>query len=358
MGILDGLITGYTNAILGPAPTDVGGAYSKLQTELNSKYEKNKQAFEADPANAGKAFQMPDALQRWNDQIQGMMTSGDPVLQKEALEQMNDYYKRATDVAADNTPTSMREFTLAQQNPEYADYLAEKQRRGGTNVNVNIPQGEKWVPLDKLGDFTQADGSPIPPGTTYDELRAMGAMPVQTQQQVKSGVGTDLMVSSMKDLRDSIDTAPTATQQITSTLRNMTGLPGAAANIALNAMGNKATVSDTKFNNSTRMLTGQITNLMNGAGASEGERDYWASLQAQVANDPITRRIKYNAMVDFANTMANRARKAGVADVPDLSEIQKFKIDEKPKKSAVRQSIDNNLGSATKPKSNTTVVNW
>lgn len=359
MGILDGILTGYTNAILGAAPTDVGGAYSKLQTELNSKYEKSKQAFEADPANKDKVFQMPDALQRWNDQIQGMMTSGDPTLQKQAMEQMTDYHKRATEMGKDATPNSVREYQFAQQQGfqgTYEQWIKSKAAAGRTNISIGGGQEDKWVPLDQLKNFTDANNNPIPPGTTYGQLASMGAKAIQTEAQGKSGTGTDILVSSLNEVKDVIDTAPETGQKGAAYLRALPGAAGAISNLALDAAGVKPSESDTRFTNATRMLTGQITNLMNGASASEGERDYWATIQPQITDNKQTRMLKYNQMVDFAQSMANRARTKGVQNVPDIN-IKKFDIPkDAPKKS--KSSVDTNLDKVTQPKSEVINVTW
>jgi hypothetical protein len=192
MGLLDGIIKGYTDAVLGPDTNQTADVYKRLQDEMTSKYNSQKSAFEADPSNSGKSYQMPDALTRWQDQISGMIQSGDPLLQKEGLNQLSAFQQRATSPGTDGRTSSIKEYQFAQEQGyqgSYQQWVNEKAAAGRNSVNVSVNSGMNGVEGINFVSAADKERLNLPQGTSYyvnksGEIKeAPGGHDIATQQQ-------------------------------------------------------------------------------------------------------------------------------------------------------------------------------
>ena len=317
-GIMDSLIKGYTNRVLGPdqneAARNTATAYANLQDAMNTQYNEQKVAFETDPANKGKSWSAPTPIERAQDEISAMILSGDPTLQSRGLQMYG-----SIQPTSDSSTAAIKEYQYAVSHGYKGTFKDWKEaQKGGTTVNVNSSNVDKPVTISDLSKLTMPDGSPVPPGTTYGQLRDMGATLAQTQPQAKSGTSADIIGTNLQLLRDSIDADSSPIRGAGTVLRTAPGVMGSMVNAAMTASGYPMNDKAVDFNTSVRTITGHVTNLMNGAGASEGERDYWASLQPQFTDDLNTRKRKFNNILEFGQFMAERAKSAGVKDVPDF----------------------------------------
>lgn len=90
-----------------------------------------------DPATGANASGMvtgPSELERWKMQIDGLITSGNPVLQEQGLSMLAAYRQRATapESKTDGRPTSVKEYAYAVQNGykgTYPEWVQSKKAR-------------------------------------------------------------------------------------------------------------------------------------------------------------------------------------------------------------------------------------
>lgn len=348
MGILDGILKGYTSAVLGPDPMDTANAYNKLQSELNTRYDTDKQKFEADPANTGKAYALPDPLQRWQDQVNGMITSGDPTLMKEGLAQLSQYNQRATQpMSGSDAPSAVKEWqALRAQGDDISlkDYLREKQSRGGTTVKVQVGQAAKEIPYTDLKNFVWPDGSPVMPGTTGQQLIDGGARPIQSEQQRVAGAGGDVLEQSTEGMTDTAAAAVgTPAENVLNELRTRPGLIGELADMGLNLAGVPMKEAPAKFINYRASVVQQTVKLMSGASATDQEKSDYQRMLPKLTEPLDVQLIKIKQANDFADAIIERNIAAGIAPA---SARRGYKAKESDK---VSKGTDTAVGNATQP---------
>lgn len=316
MGILDGILKGYTTAVLGADPMDTANAYKNLQTELNTRYDADKQKFEADPANQGKAYQLPDPLQRWQDQVNGMITSGDPTLMKEGLNQLSQYQQRATATTTTDAPSSVKEFLFAKDQGYqggYQDWVKEKAAAGRSNVNVSVNAGEKPMDVADLMKLRLPDGSPVPFGMTPNQAVAAGAQPIQTEQQRVAGTSGDVLETATEQLGGALEAASdTPTAGVLAEARTSPGVVGKLVDVGLNLAGRPMKEDEVKFSNYKTSVVQQTVKLMSGASATEGEMDTYRSMMPKFTDPPAVRKVKFEQAQQFAKSVLARNVQGGV----------------------------------------------
>lgn len=319
-GLIDSFMQGYINRVNSQngggrvanntlAAQNTASAFQRLQDAISQDYSQQ----QAQAKASGQEWKMPSPTERFNDQVQAMILSGDPQLQERGLALM-------TPDAMDKPTDFQRNFEyLKQANPNLSEMEYFKMLHPGpasTNVRVNIPKQQQMVSIEDSQKIFMPDGSHPPIGSTYEWVASRGGRSAETSDQSKAGQATDTLSGSMETIRNNIDASPTPVSGAVTALRTQPGLVGQIVNTAANAAGVPMKQTDVQFQSATRMATGQVTNLMNGAGASEGERDYWATLQPLPTDDQMTRRVKFNQQNDFIRNMTNRARARGV-QVPE-----------------------------------------
>ncbi len=324
-GILDDLMQGYTASVFGNKPNPVleaqntASSYQKLQAAIAADYGQQQKDFESDPANAGKQWQMPSPSERFNDQVQAMVLSGDPGLQKRGLDLIK------PDENTQETADQKNFDWLSQQNPNMSQMDYFKMLHPGravTNVNIKMDQP---IPISDLQKMTGPDGKPLPPGITYTQAVAMGAKLNQTENQTNRGLAVDSINQNFNTLHDNIDpSGNSAGQKILDTARTTPGVVGMVANAAAGAMGIPSNNAADKFALSINNINSQVIKLMSGLAVSDSEYARWRNTLPNITDSSQTRRIKFNQMLDFATDIGNRAAKAGVSDVPDFGSIPKF----------------------------------
>ncbi len=332
-GLIDSFMQGYINRVNAQngggraanntlAAQNTASAFQRLQDAISQDYSQQ----QAQAKASGQDWKMPSPTERFNDQVQAMILSGDPALQERGLALM-------TPDAMDKPTDFQRNFEyLKQANPNLSEMEYFKMLHPGpasTSVRVNIPKQEQMVSIEDSQKIFMPDGSHPPIGMTYSQVAQLGGRAAETTDQSKAGQATDTLGGSMKVIRENINASPTPVGGAITALRTQPGIMGQVINTVANAAGVPMKPTDVKFQAATRMATGQVTNLMNGAGASEGERDYWATLQPLPTDDATTRAVKFNQQNAFIKNMTNRARARGVSvsdynvkDVPVPAEIK------------------------------------
>ena len=315
-GLIDSFMQGYINRVNSQngggraanntlAAQNTASSFQRLQDAIKQDYDQQKTTAQ----QSGQEWKMPSATERFNDQVQAMILSGDPALQERGLALM-------TPDAMEKPTEFQRNFEyMKQANPELSEMQYFQMLHPGpaqTRVNVNIPKQEQMVSIEDSQKIFMPDGSHPPIGMTYSQVAANGGRSAETTDQSKAGQAVDTLSSSMQTIRDNIKASNTPIGGAMTAIRTQPGIIGQAVNTVANAAGIPMKPTDVKLQNAIRMATGQVTNLMNGAGASEGERDYWGTLQVLPTDDDMTRQVKFNQQNDFIRNMSDRARARGV----------------------------------------------
>ncbi len=320
MGILDGIISGYKEAILGPDPNQISAAYKGLQNSINSRYDVDKQKFEADPSNSGKAYELPDPVTRWQHQIDGMITSGNPTLQQEGLRQLSQYHQRATAATTSEAPSSVKEFQYARDNGYQGSYPDWKQlnKSGGNNVTVRVGDNDKPMSISDSMNVVMPDGT-HPIGLTPRQAMEAGGTVKTTKDETDRGSSIEALGDAVDDMGDVIDTDVKPIEGVIGTFRNQGGVINDAVNAVLTEAGFKNKHDVVKFVSAQKRITGQVTKLMSSASATESERDYWDSIQPKLSENPDIRKIKHQQQVQFRDMLVNRAKQGGAYKAPKTS---------------------------------------
>lgn len=323
MGFLDKIAKGYSNAVLGPDGSQTANAYAALQQELSSKYNKNKEIFEADPANAGQQYKMPDPLTRWQEQIDAMIKSGDPMLMKEGLGQLSQYQQRATATTTVEAPSSVKEYQFAQSQGyggSYQQWVLDKAAANKSSFNVNVNPAQQLLTLKDSMGLVNERGEHPPVGIPLGELPSMGYKPMLNDTQRQAGTSGDVLQNATTALGENLDPGGTPAANVVNELRTSPGVIGNIADTLLSASGIPMTSTAVKFNNYKTSVTQQTVKLMSGASATEGEMATYRGMLPKFTDSPETKRIKFQQAQEFANSVINRNAAAGVAPSKGKSE--------------------------------------
>lgn len=192
MSILDNLMQGYANKVLGGGkgenPQQTADAFQRLQQAIANDYSQQKQEAEAQ----GNKWEMPSASERFQDQVNAMILSGDPALQNRGL--------ALVEAPKDERTAFQKEYEfLSRGNPSLdpmALYNQVHPGRAVTNVNVNTGGGFEGINFLSPEQKQQLN---LPQNTSYyvtksGEIKmAPGGADLATQQQTnvtKSSIQT------------------------------------------------------------------------------------------------------------------------------------------------------------------------
>lgn len=199
MGLLDDYMTGFSNAILGPqgktvSPSDTASAYQALQDELNNKYSQQEKLYNADPANKGKSWEAPDQFQRFRDQVDLMIKSGDPSLQKRGLALLS---QPAADTS--NRTANIKDYQYAVSQGykgTFREYMDEKAKASRTSLTVNTgnQRGDYLTPEEKRKGGLDPNAAYV---WTQD-----GPKPVATSKQSEEQKPINVAETTVNDLED------------------------------------------------------------------------------------------------------------------------------------------------------------
>lgn len=129
----------------------------------------------------GSGYEAPDPLTRWKTQIDGMITSGDPILQKKGMDMLGAYQTRATQPLSKTAAgtTAMQEYQYAVQQDGFKGTFQDwkEAMKSGTTTNVNMGgDGPERVKESDLKNYIFPPGVVPPVGATYDQIRDLGAV--------------------------------------------------------------------------------------------------------------------------------------------------------------------------------------
>ena len=315
MGLLDGILKGVENSILGPNPSDTASAYKRLQDELSSGYNQKKQAFEANPENKGKQYQMPDALTRWGDQINAMIASSDPVLQENALQQLGSYQQRMSSVQnGTEAPTSVREYHYAQTQGyqgSFQDWLRAKAEAGRSSINVNIAKQDQPMSVSDAKQVVLPNGE-LAFGMTPNQARAAGGKIVLNDTQRQAGTAGDVLAANQQLLEQNLNPSKNKVEAVTNELRTMPNVFGTVINAGMNLSGIPMSDKAAKFELAKGNISQQQLKLMSGASATESEMQQYRDKLPKFTDSPAVQRLKFQQATQFADSVIQRNSQAGI----------------------------------------------
>ena len=339
-GLIDSFMQGYINRVNSQnsggrvanntlAAQNTASAFQRLQDAISQDYGQQQEQAKAN----GQDWNMPSATERFNDQVQAMILSGDPALQERGLALM--------------TPDAMEKPTEFQRNFEYMKQanpgMTEMQYfqmlhpgPAQTRINVNIPKMDQPMTLEDLQKLQLPNGQPVPIGTSMREAGSMGAKVGQTKEQSDKGSAAEISAGAITQLGKNLNPTSNVKDTIVESLRNAPGLIGQVSSIAAGAAGIPTNPAAVKFNQAQSQASSQLLKIMSGASATDTEYERIKAQFPQIGESPATKAIKYNTMLDQTQAIVERAKSQGVTGLPDMSKIPRARVpdERKPRGSA------------------------
>jgi len=166
-------------------PAVVAKAYSALQQFLQQKALADRASFEQQAIANFRApqslesmpkYQEPSPLQLWRNRLDAMMQSGNPVLQKQAITELQaQSQETAKRPARSNAAQVALDAGYIEGTPEYQDFIKKQAMKvGGTTVNIGKP--EEAYSIDDLSKIKKPTGEPFEVGTKPSEAKQQGAV--------------------------------------------------------------------------------------------------------------------------------------------------------------------------------------
>lgn len=315
-GLIDSFMQGYINRVNSQngggraannalSAQNTASAFQRLQEAISQDYNQQK----AKAEQSGQQWSMPSPTERFNDQVQAMILSGDPQLQERGLALL-------TPDAMDKPTEFQRNYEyLKQSNPNLNEMEYFKMLHPGpasTRVNVNLPKQEQMVSIDDAQKIVMPDGSNPPVGSTYAWVAANGGKTVKTKDQSESAATGEVIDAGVKGMREA---SPQTTQApIPGTIAELRARPdilGTVLNTGLNVAGAPQKPADVTFMTRRNQVGMNITRLMSGASASDQDVARVTSMLPNLTDDPATREIKFKAAAAQANAYIDAAKQKG-----------------------------------------------
>jgi hypothetical protein len=144
----------------------------------------SKRMTESEFRNSGLARQPMSDQERWKNTIDSMIKSGNPVLQKQGLSALDQYFNHrasaedtlaAEAVKSESNPTSYKEYLRAtppeKRSPEhYNQWLIDKQARQRMQINIDNSKPKGFVSVNDAPSLRYRDGRPVDPYTPEEQL--------------------------------------------------------------------------------------------------------------------------------------------------------------------------------------------
>lgn len=328
-GLIDSFMQGYINRVNAMngggraanntlAAQNTASAFQRLQDAISQDYAQQ----QAQAKAAGQEWKMPSPTERFNDQVQAMILSGDPALQERGLALM-------TPDAMDKPTDFQRNFEyLKQSNPNLTEMEYFKTLHPGQNtrINVNLPKMDQPISLEDLQKLQLPNGQPVPIGASMRDAGNMGAKIAQTNQQGSTGSAAQISADAIQTLGQNLNPTNNIKDTVVESLRNAPGIIGQVSSVAAGAAGIPTNPAAVKFSQSQSQASAQLLKIMSGASATDTEYERIKALFPQITDSPATKAIKYNTMLEQTQAIVERAKSQGVTNLPDLSKIPRANV--------------------------------
>lgn len=160
----------------------------------------------------------------------------------------------------DKQPTAVQEYLYSVENDGYTGTFAKWKQDNKASTNINLSQGEKYIPTNELKDMMYPGGEPIPPGTTYAQAFKNGAV---LKNQISADVAgrvamIDAALDAFPTVRDNVlDDNGQLDQRVMKEMAALEYVPFGLAGIAVSSRAKQAyTALETGMQAITRLETG------------------------------------------------------------------------------------------------------
>jgi hypothetical protein len=144
-------------------------------------------------------YKEPTDLDRWQQQIDGLINSENPVLQAEGIKFLGDYNQRVntpkTQLTDNRSPGAKYADELGLAGKVRTDFIRSYAMKAGTRVLID--QADKYIPPNT--PMTDANGTPIaqPAGLTYQAANDLGYLFAQQPTAQEAKQAADIQISNM-----------------------------------------------------------------------------------------------------------------------------------------------------------------
>lgn len=290
-------------------PSSVAQAYSAIQQFMADKQKTDKamhefqtnQGFRAPQSlesfNATKPqYKQPSPLEQWKTRLEAMMQSGNPVLQKEAIGEMQslaqEEVKPPPAVVMSTAARMATELGYKPGTKSWNDFIAAYAAKV-PRTNVTVEAGKKMLTREQiLALVDNATGQPVrnaPINITADEADARnwsyGNM--ATEGEAKA----DAAFAASQEMLDRLDVLMTEGADVTGfagildDYRSANTLSGAAIDTLMNVFGAPMSPQNAEAHSITRNLASQLIQAMRGAQVGPAEIEQFVK-QLPVAGQP------------------------------------------------------------------------
>ncbi len=240
--------------------------------EKGTKPDSSKRMSMTEFMNTGMAKPEMSPQERWKNTIDMMIKSGNPVLQKQGIASLDNYFNSQAQ-GGETSPNSYREWTLAGQPGTYEDWLIRMKQAGSMKLNM----GDDTIKPSDADKFVDAQGNrvKIPAGTTYSQANANGWFYgyKQSAEEIKSEASLGLS-SDLLDRLDTYDAAGGDLSGIYGFVEKMRGEgnpTSIALDLAMSSMGMNIDPVDAEAIADATALANEMTAALKGAAASDEE---------------------------------------------------------------------------------------
>lgn len=181
-------------------------------------------------------------LERWKRQVDGLIQSGNPVLQKEGLSMIAQYRQQANATPSDSRTSGMKEYEYA-VSQGYQGTFQEWLALNPKGVNIKIGENDK--PLSGTEWIVGPDGQkiPIPVGATPNQMSAMypgatyGEQPTADEAKMEGAIASaQTELNQLEDLIITHGADISGVQGLIKEWRGGSTIAGSIANAALSVI--------------------------------------------------------------------------------------------------------------------------
>lgn len=320
-------------------PAVVAKAYSALQQFLQQKALADKASFEQQAAanfrvpqslESMPQYQEPSPLQQWRNRLDAMMQSGNPVLQKQAISELQVQSKETVDKKQPKISSSAQVALDLGYKPgtkAFNDFVRAHAMKSGSSVTIDM--GNKLVTREDAQNLIDEDGNrvtSVPLGLTYEQAAARRwsfGNPITAEEAKQEGslAAVEDMLLRLEELTSSGQADLSSFKGIIDDYRSGSGILNAASDRLLDVFGEVKKPEDVEAHSLAIALGNQLLQAYRGAAVGPEEKIDFI-LQLPTAGQPKAV-FDQNVQLTKRNLATIAARKRSMRGVPEPSPATK-----------------------------------
>lgn len=259
----------------------------------NDRWGANKQT--PPPSAEGTTFEAPSDIDRWRMQINAMMKSGNPILMKQAMSEMNPHQQRRTAVPTDTRTGDRKNWMAAIKDGSFKGTFVEwmdRYKNTGTNVSTYVDTANKTISKDDAASMRNKDGElvDVPVGMTYAEAynRGWTYSNIPSGEEARRGAFGSVAADELVSIRDGVKHLGEQGRNFITgilgnidTFREKSTPEGQIFNAVLDLVGVKQDPENAKIRARLRAVNATISRMLTGLDMPKHEVE---SLMAQLPN--------------------------------------------------------------------------